>query len=211
MKSSVLNAEKTVDKILYQPLNFSKTLQSLDILNASKGLNKDKILTIEGNQKYNNIHALIAEDNMINQKLIQRILKGLGLDVTLANDGAEALALRKQNEYDIIFMDIQMPVMGGIEATKAILEFENVNSINHIPIIALTANALAGDREKYIAAGMDNYIPKPIVLNKLTEVLEIYFSNNRFKKDEKNVSISDTKVIDFIAKEKKLMYIQTII
>jgi len=98
---------------------------------------------------------LVAEDNPINQRLIKTTLQQFGADVTLASNGKEAFELRKQNEYDMIFMDIQMPVMNGMEATREILQHEQLNHLKHIPIIALTANALTGDREKYIEAGID--------------------------------------------------------
>jgi CheY-like chemotaxis protein len=82
-----------------------------------------------------------------------------------------------ENEYDMIFMDIQMPVMGGMEATGSILSYERRNNKTHTPIIALTANALAGDREKYIGAGMDSYLSKPIQLEELNVLLQEYFED----------------------------------
>jgi len=120
------------------------------------------------------IHVLVAEDNPINQKLIQVVLKKLGLKVTLADNGEKAVEARKQNHYDMIFMDIQMPVMGGVEATHEILVYEKEQGEAHIPIIALTANALSGDREKYINEGMDDYTTKPLDVKLIEKLVEKY-------------------------------------
>ncbi len=120
------------------------------------------------------LEILVAEDNPINQKLIRIVLEKFGLNVTLANNGEEALEARKANRYDMIFMDVQMPVMGGVEATHRILEYEKENNLAHVPIIALTANALAGDREKYIGEGMDDYATKPLDVKVIENLVEKY-------------------------------------
>ena len=121
--------------------------------------------------------ALIAEDNAINQRLIQNILQSMGLDTELANNGQEALEKRKQGTYDIVFMDIQMPVMDGVEATHAILDYERENDQTHVPIVALTANALKGDRERFLNEGLDEYVSKPIEMNELLYVLNKFLSS----------------------------------
>jgi len=105
--------------------------------------------------------VLLAEDNLVNQKVAAKMLENLGHDVIIANNGQEAVDQFKREKFDMIFMDIQMPVMGGIDATKAIRKLEEKSS-DHTPIIALTANALVGDKECFFAAGMDDYIAKPI-------------------------------------------------
>lgn len=87
--------------------------------------------------------------------------------------------MRKKNRYDVIFMDIQMPVMNGIEATKAILKYEKDNNLEHIPIIAVTANAMNGNREKFLSEGMDDFIAKPIDLNLFFNILDKFFKQNR--------------------------------
>jgi signal transduction histidine kinase/CheY-like chemotaxis protein len=160
-----------VSKIIYKPVNFSKTARALESIKdgSIQEVKKDKV-----EEKFENLKVLVAEDNPINQKLIRTTLQQFGADVTLASNGEEAFELRKQNDYDMIFMDIQMPVMNGMEATQEILHYEHINHLSHIPIIALTANALTGDREKYIEAGMDNYIPKPINLSELKAIIELY-------------------------------------
>ena len=101
------------------------------------------------------------EDNRVNQKLALRLLEKMGHRVTLAVNGREALELLKCHPFDLVLMDIQMPVMGGIEATQEIRDAER-QSGGHIPIIAMTAHAMAGDAEKYLSSGMDGYVSKPV-------------------------------------------------
>jgi signal transduction histidine kinase/ActR/RegA family two-component response regulator len=106
---------------------------------------------------------LLVEDNAINQKLAIRLLEKWGHQVTLAVHGKEAVdRLCAGESYDIVLMDIQMPVMGGIEATRLIRDHEVALGLTHQPIVALTANAMQGDRETYLEAGMDDYLSKPI-------------------------------------------------
>lgn len=103
---------------------------------------------------------LVAEDTSVNQFLVRRIIEGWGLEVDIANNGQEALSMVEQGEYDLVLMDIQMPVMDGIEATRHIRQLPQSGKAA-IPIVALTANFLKGDREKYRAAGMNDFLPKP--------------------------------------------------
>lgn len=112
------------------------------------------------------LKILLAEDNEVNQFLAKTILTDWNFEVDIANNGLEAIALIEQKEYDIVLMDIQMPHMGGIQATKIIREQADKIKAN-IPIIALTANALIGDAEKYLAAGMNDYLSKPFEREKL--------------------------------------------
>ncbi len=113
---------------------------------------------------------LVAEDNIVNQKLVMRVLEMHNFDVSLVSNGKQALADWEKNTYDLILMDIQMPEMNGIEATQRIREKEAQGN-RRTPIIALTANAMKGDRERFLAAGMDGYISKPINRRELLEVI----------------------------------------
>jgi two-component system sensor histidine kinase/response regulator len=103
--------------------------------------------------------VLLVEDNEINQQVAKEILEGAGLKITLANDGQEAVNAVKENEYDVVLMDVQMPVMDGYTATR---EIRKDGRFKELPIIAMTANAMAGDREKSLEAGMNDYVAKPI-------------------------------------------------
>ncbi len=112
---------------------------------------------------------LVVEDYPVNQELTKELLEMMGCDVEVVESGAEAIEAVKRNPYDMIFMDIQMPEMDGYEATKEIRRIEG--SAKHVPIVALTANALQGDREKCLSAGMDEYISKPFRASELETTL----------------------------------------
>jgi signal transduction histidine kinase/CheY-like chemotaxis protein len=114
--------------------------------------------------------ALIVEDNIINQKVLKKLLDKLNIPSTIANNGLEAVNLFEKNDYDIIFMDLHMPEMDGFEATKKIHSLAKYKSKN-IPIIAVTASAFEEDKNKAIASGMDDFISKPIVMKNLEETI----------------------------------------
>ncbi len=117
------------------------------------------------------LHVLIAEDNLVNQKLAAKLLEKQGHTSMIANNGREAVEAWETVAFDAVLMDMQMPEMDGIEATKEIRAREQKLG-KHITIIAMTANAMTGDRERCLEAGMDEYIPKPVDVLKLAEVLE---------------------------------------
>ncbi len=119
------------------------------------------------------LRVLLAEDNPVNQLLATRLLEKRGHRVVVAANGREALAALEKESYDLVFMDIQMPDMDGIEATAAIREKEN-SSGKHQPVIALTAHAMKGDQERCLDAGMDGYLSKPIRPQELDDILEKY-------------------------------------
>ncbi len=118
-------------------------------------------------------HILVAEDYLANQILVTRFLENFGCRVKMVSNGLEAIEAFKQQDYDLIFMDCQMPVMDGYQATEEIrrLEAESDDS-KHVPIIALTAHALAGDKAKCLEAGMDEWVTKPFTRKELNEVLQ---------------------------------------
>jgi CheY-like chemotaxis protein/HPt (histidine-containing phosphotransfer) domain-containing protein len=113
--------------------------------------------------------VLVAEDNVVNQKVTVRMLERLGYAADVAESGEEALRSARAARYDVILMDGQMPGMDGFEATARIRGFEG--PVRHTPIVALTASAMRGDRERCLAAGMDDYIPKPFTPEQLETVL----------------------------------------
>ena len=123
--------------------------------------------------------VLLAEDNLINQKLTVRLLEKQGWQISVANNGNEVLNLLDKNKFDFILMDVQMPEMDGIEATREIRKREEETG-KHVPIIALTANAFKEDKKKCLEAGMDEYATKPIKINEIFSVIEKIFI--KFKK-----------------------------
>jgi signal transduction histidine kinase/ActR/RegA family two-component response regulator len=120
---------------------------------------------------FNALRVLLAEDNLVNRQLVVRLLEKRGHRVDTAANGREACDALLRQSYDVILMDVQMPEMTGIEATAAIRQAERGTG-RHIPIIAMTAHAMKGDRERFLAGGMDGYISKPIFLKELTDALE---------------------------------------
>jgi signal transduction histidine kinase/ligand-binding sensor domain-containing protein/CheY-like chemotaxis protein len=129
------------------------------------------------------LNCLVAEDNRVNQMLIKRVMERMGHRVTVANNGKEVLTMfsAQSEPYDLVLMDIQMPEMGGVEATKEIRKIEAdlkkqpenfIATRVHIPIIALTAHAMKGDRERFLQAGMDAYVSKPLKIEELISAID---------------------------------------
>jgi two-component system, sensor histidine kinase and response regulator len=117
------------------------------------------------------LHILLAEDNAVNQKLAVRLLEKRGHTLVVASTGKEALAAWKHERFDLILMDVQMPEMDGFEVTAAIRQAERLTGA-HIPIVAMTAHAMSGDRQRCLEAGMDGYISKPIQPQTVFEVID---------------------------------------
>jgi CheY-like chemotaxis protein/HPt (histidine-containing phosphotransfer) domain-containing protein len=148
-------------------------------------------------------HVLLAEDNPVNQLVGQTMLESIGCSVELVSNGSEAVETLSKNSYDLVFMDCQMPEMDGYRATRLIREREDAQrsedngKISHVPIIALTAYALQGDREKCLSSGMDDYIPKPFGKAQLRAVLKKWLDGRKIYKSEVLVSSSAKKVMSY--------------
>jgi CheY-like chemotaxis protein len=117
------------------------------------------------------LRVLVAEDNRVNQRVVTRLLEKQGHQVTLAENGREALEKLLLGGFDGILMDVQMPEMTGLEAAQAIRRAER-GSGRHVPILAMTAHAMKGDRERCLASGMDGYVSKPIRSQELLDALQ---------------------------------------
>jgi CheY-like chemotaxis protein len=116
------------------------------------------------------VSVLIVEDNRLNQRVLEAYLAPFQFNTTVAVNGAEAVEIVKQEKFNIILMDIQMPIMDGIEATRKIRDQDGWCA--KVPIVAVTANSMVGSQERFLEAGMDDYIPNPVNRNALTQVLK---------------------------------------
>lgn len=125
--------------------------------------------------RFPNLKVLLVEDYFINQEVTVDMLEMLECQADVAEDGFAAVEMAKENKYDLIIMDLQIPGIDGLEATKQIRAFEQ--GVNPAVIIALTASALQGDMEKCITAGMDDYMSKPMEFNTLEAKIRKFFSN----------------------------------
>jgi PAS domain S-box-containing protein len=139
------------------------------------------------------LKVLVAEDNLVNRTLIVRILQKQGHHVEQARDGEQALAMLEREPVDVVLMDLEMPIMGGLEATRRIREQEAGTS-RHLPIVALTAHAMRGDRDRCFAAGMDGYVPKPIRRSTLYSALAAALPEERLKAPQAEAAIPDGEV-----------------
>ena len=147
---------------------------TLPIIEFEHEIENNKEEELQTNQITGDV--LIVEDNKTNQLLLAMLLDEYEIEYTIANDGVEAVDKVKKQKFDLILMDENMPNMNGIEATKII---KGDNNTKDIPIVAVTANAIDGDKERFIKAGMDDYISKPIDINKLDEILNNYLNKGR--------------------------------
>ncbi len=153
-----------IDHTLVKPLLPTKISKHLDKLFVTKSETTPQ----NANEK---VRALVVEDNLINQRLIKILLKEYNLNVTTAGDGEQAIQQCASNKFDIIFMDIDMPIKNGIVATKEIKQ-RNIINEHSMPIIALTALAMQGDRENILGEGLDDYLSKPLTREKLEYILQ---------------------------------------
>ena len=159
---TVLNISLPFTNIIPEPKQHLGTTRTAELLRREKV-----------HKEMKDIKILLAEDNLINQKITLLTLKPLVNSIDTASDGKEALDKFSAGSYDIILMDIQMPVMSGLIAAEKIRAREEITN-THVPIIAITANAMLGDREKCISAGIDDYISKPFQPSALIEKIKLF-------------------------------------
>ncbi|KAI9229679.1 MAG: hypothetical protein DHS80DRAFT_13573 [Piptocephalis tieghemiana] len=157
-------------------------LTHAELMNALLPALESHVVTVDtAGQHRPQLRILLAEDNVVNQKLAVRILEKFGHKTTIVSNGQLAVdhIINGSDEYDMILMDVQMPIMGGFEATQRIRAWERsqTDESRHIPIIALTAHAMIGDREKCIACGMDEYVTKPLRFNELIATISKFASS----------------------------------
>jgi len=175
----------SIDGTLAKPFKESSVLQTLKLLytchemrlngkhcqSKQVSLKSKHAISLDFAEQFP-LRILVAEDHKINQMLIKKVLSKLGYDPVIVDNGQMAIESTSTNQYDLVFMDIQMPILDGMQATKVIVD---AWSDHHEPIIvAMTANAMKGDREKYMSCGMHDYISKPFLIEDLQEILKKY-------------------------------------
>jgi two-component system sensor histidine kinase/response regulator len=188
-----------ISRYLTKPVKQSDLLDAIaDAMGvATRGLSGGEDFEEIRSQELPVMKVLLAEDGRVNQVVAVNLLERRGHSVTVANNGAEAVKAFKKKSYDAILMDVQMPEMNGYEATRAIRELEEGTGA-HIPIIAMTANAMKGDREKCLESGMDDYIAKPVRPDGLFRILESYAAKDseKVRRPMEVVSVSEGSDFD---------------
>jgi signal transduction histidine kinase/CheY-like chemotaxis protein/HPt (histidine-containing phosphotransfer) domain-containing protein len=185
------------DKILDLTLEKNEKILSLPyygtkIKEILQNITKDSNITLDKKVETKNFSGkvLIAEDNKTNQELISHLMTDLNLDYEIKDNGLEAYEAYKQNKYDLVLMDINMPVLDGIESFKKIRAYENENNLKATPVIAITANAIKGDKERFLELGMDAYLSKPINSEKLHDILQKYLNTTNKPTIQKKENIN---------------------
>ncbi len=158
-------------------LQFPVSLASLSDALRVKAVVVEAPLVAPKENRFNDRRVLLVEDNVVNQKVASAMLSRLGVKTKVAASGQDALTDLQANDYDLILMDCQMPGMDGFETTQAIREYEQVSQRSESVIVALTANAMAGDRERCLESGMNDYLAKPINLEGLTNLFERWLNS----------------------------------
>jgi len=173
-----------IDDYLVKPVGPSELMNKImEIVSKTNKIGKSKVITKLNEPSYlgdliKRHRILVVEDNMINGELARAALENINQDVTIVLNGKDAIEAVSRIDFDLVFMDIQMPVMDGVKATKRIRELEK-NTGRHIPIIALTAHAMEGDRERFLSEGMDDYISKPLRIKEINRVLSTQCNYDR--------------------------------
>ncbi len=210
-------AEKNFNAYLNKPVCKSKLLETLaNILSsAEQPSGTSAIDTSHPDRKEESPnkwmpglkgHVLVVEDNNLNQHLARAILNKLGLTTEVASNGFEAIDAVKNNPFDLVLMDVQMPEMDGFEATRAIRELEDRSQKTRIPIFAMTAHAMKEDREKCLEAGMDDYISKPIQQENLARMIKDYLQNSPHSKQHTSKQDNSQGVTADVATDKKAVF-----
>jgi CheY-like chemotaxis protein len=177
---------------------FGKSIPQASRITQRKEKEAEALKHIQGAQ------LLLVEDNEINQQVAKEILEGAGLNVSVANNGQEAVNAIKENSYDAVLMDIQMPVMDGYTATREIRNLES--EIRNVPIIAMTAHAMAGDEDKSMEAGMNGHVTKPIDPDQLFSTLQEWIkpSEKRVQVQQPEITVKDPEIVQAIPEEEQL-------
>jgi len=214
LTSTFANAEEIIQQETGILRYIHKPIRQKDLFNVIRNIlstapfdqpSTDRKITVAINTLFKDKAVLIAEDNPVNQQVASAMLNSLGLRITLANNGQEALEQIKKEPFDLVLMDCQMPVLDGYEATAMIRQLPDSRG-KHIPIIAITANAMSDDRQKCLDVGMNDFLSKPFTLTQLKTIIERWLADSNRNKDQthqgmpssilKEGNISDNSVIN---------------
>lgn len=184
------------DTILHKPIFLSQLYNGIvevfcGDIDERLPLSSTSEITSQQHRHFNNTAILLVEDNKINQQIAKELLSKTKVDLTIAGNGLMAVKLCEKRDFGLILMDIQMPIMDGLMATREIRKLPSY-SIDNIPIIAMTAHAMGGDKEKSIQAGMNDHLTKPIDPEKLYSCLEQWLSSTGMETDELTVECETT-------------------
>jgi two-component system, sensor histidine kinase and response regulator len=177
--------ELGISAYLLKPVKQSDLLEAIRLTMRRKRLQEplDTVITRHSLREHRKqLRILLAEDNIVNQRLAVRMLQKMGHDVSVAGTGREALEALDKNGFQLVFMDVQMPEMDGFQATRLIREREKIEG-GHIPIVAMTAHAMKGDRERCLAEGMDGYVSKPINPDELHATIQAFVESLEAEQD----------------------------
>ncbi|WP_027358649.1 PAS domain-containing hybrid sensor histidine kinase/response regulator [Desulforegula conservatrix] len=155
-----IEAERSNEQLIQRPIRFSRLVKAISTLPGMDRTCRAKECRYMDADNLHGLKVLMAEDNLVNRKLGLKLLEKLGCIVDVVTNGLEAVEIFQKNDYDLIIMDVQMPEMDGLEATRRIRLLDDKK--RHIPILALTAHAMKGDKERCLASGMNGYIAKPV-------------------------------------------------
>jgi CheY-like chemotaxis protein len=167
--------ELGISAYLLKPIKQSELLEAIESALGITVPKAESLAAAAAPRRLPSLHILLAEDSLVNQKLAVALLEGSGHRVAVAHNGREAIAALDTEKFDMLLMDVQMPEMDGLEAAGKIRARER-HTGGHVPIIAMTAHALKGDRERCLAAGMDGYISKPIHVGELFDAIDGLFA-----------------------------------
>lgn len=165
------DTKEIIDYFIDHPLYASKIS---DIIKGALGEQEDTETIPKSPSQKCDVKVLVAEDNPNNQKLVEILLNDMNISSTTVNNGNEAIEAYKSSVFDLVLMDVNMPELDGVSAAKEIIRLQKEQGLYKAPIIALTANSISGDKEKYIKAGMDDYLSKPINKDEFAKILGKY-------------------------------------
>jgi two-component system sensor histidine kinase/response regulator len=192
-------AELGITSYLIKPIKQSELFDAIVESLGISGVAEELASRIEATPTIRPLRVLLAEDSLANQKLACGLLKRWHHEVFVANNGREAVAAVLGREFDVVLMDVQMPERDGLEATAEIRHWETENHRSRLPIIAMTAHAMKGDRERCLEAGMDDYVSKPVRPKLLLDALLRFFPNTSGKGDAPPPAATDTLPVSRIA------------